>query len=146
MKFTDTLNLYGDPSYRGACPKESVEQITFFNHLRMQYPKTYGLIALHPRNEGERHHAQTIRQKAEGLTPGASDIIIPGSPSFVCEIKRRDHTKSQWQDGQIAYLEACQAAGAFVCIALGYGAAWAAFEDWRNHRLKLTGLGPKEPE
>ena len=133
MKFCTEIPVYGDVSYRGKCPRESVEQVAFFNHLRAQYPQSYGLIALHPRNEGERHYTQTARQRAEGMAVGAADVIIPGAPSFVCEIKRRDHTLSVWQPGQVEFLTACKNAGAFVCVALGYDAAWAAFNDWRAH-------------
>ena len=132
MKLPKTIPIFGDTTYRGPCPHESVEQITFFNFLRYQYPKTYGLIAIHPRNEGARHHAQTIRHKAEGLAPGAADIILPGAPTFVLEMKRKDHTKSKWQPGQIEYLEACKEAGAFVCVALGHKAAYDALEEWRK--------------
>lgn len=118
-------------TYRDSkCPSESLEQITFFARLRREYPDTYGLIAIHPRNEGKRSHAQVMIQKSEGMTPGAADIVIPGAPAFVCELKRRDHTKSQWQDGQIEYLEASKKAGAFVCVALGCDAAWLAFQEW----------------
>lgn len=132
MKFPSFLRVYGNTSYRGNCPAESLEQITFFNRLRLQYPKTWGAIAIHVRNEGNRHHAQTIRHKAEGMVSGSADIIIPGSPSFVCELKRRNHTKSTWQLGQIEYLEACHNAGAFTCVALGYEAAWRALQDWEK--------------
>ena len=72
------------------------------------------------------------RHKAEGMTPGASDIVIPARVSFVCELKRRDRTKSEWQDGQIEYLAAAAAAGAFACVALGAAAAWEAFEVWSD--------------
>lgn len=110
-----------------------MEQITFFNKVRTEYPDTWGRLALHPRNEQQLRggqHRGFIRQKAEGLTPGASDVIIPGARSFVCEIKRADHTKSKWQPGQIDYLTAAQDAGAFVCVALGWRGAWDAFQDW----------------
>lgn len=90
------------------------------------------MIAIHPRNEGKRHHVQVAREKAEGMTPGASDIIIPGAPSFVCELKRKDHTKSRWQAEQEEYLQACRQAGAFVCVALGWEAALEAFNNWRQ--------------
>lgn len=130
MKFPPGVKIYGDQKYRGECPSEAAEQVTFFNWIRRQYPNTWGKLALHPRNEGERTHYQTAKQKSEGMTPGASDIVIPASPSFVCEMKRRDHTKSKWQDCQIEYLEAAQTAGAFVCIALGYDGAKAAFADF----------------
>jgi hypothetical protein len=73
---------------------------------------------------------QIAREKAEGMVKGASDVIICGSPTFVCEIKRRDHTKSTWQDGQQEFLNAAQKTGSFVCIALGADAAWEAFADY----------------
>lgn len=138
MKMPHWLPCYGDTEYRGDCPKESAEQITFFNRLRTECPDTYGMIAVHPRNEQQLRGGQfraLARQKAEGQTTGASDIIIPGSPSFVCELKRRDHTKSKWQDGQQEYLEAAQKCGAFACVALGADAAWAAFNEWRTRAL-----------
>lgn len=129
MKFPDTLNVYGDQSYRGPCPTENAEQITFFNVLRRDYPQL-GKIALHIKNEGKRNIHQAIRDKAEGMVTGASDIVIPGKPSFVCELKRLDHTKSVWQPGQQDYLEECQIRGSFVCVALGHKAALSAVDFW----------------
>lgn len=130
MKIPKWLPVYGDMDYRNKkCPQESAEQITFFNTLRREYPEL-GLIALHPRNEGNRTHQQAAREKAEGMTAGASDIIIPGSPAFVCELKRQDHTCSRWQDGQLEYLEAAKNNGAFVCVALGHKAALEALQEW----------------
>lgn len=133
MKFPEWLPVYGDLKCRDKCPLESAEQITFFNRLRREYPDTYGKVAIHPRNEQQLKGGQfraLSRHKAEGMTTGASDIIIPGCPSFVCELKRRDHTKSAWQDGQIEYLDAARGCGSFVCVALGADAAWQAFNDW----------------
>ena len=127
--------VYGDTKFRGACPKEEVEQVTFFNRLRREYPDTYGLIAIHPRNEQQlkgSQHRTMIAQKAEGMTPGASDIIIPGAPTFVCEMKRQDHTLSAWKPGQKEYLAAAMNAGAFACLALGHEAAWDAFMTWKR--------------
>lgn len=125
--------VFGDTGYRGECPAESVEQISFFSRLRREYPDSHGLIAIHPRNEGQlvgRQFSSVVRRNAEGMTKGAADIIIPGAPTFVCEMKRRDHTKSKWEDGQESYLEAAAEAGAFACLALGAEAAWKAFEEW----------------
>ena len=65
-----------------------------------------------------------------GLNVGSADIIIPASPAFVCELKRKDHTQSKFQAGQVEYLENCQAMGAFVCVALGYEAAIQAVDDY----------------
>lgn len=125
--------IYGDTAFRGKCPPEHIEQASFFSRLRREFPDSYGLIALHPRNEGLKERGQfSVVQKhaAEGMAKGASDIIIPGTPSFVCEMKRQDHTQSKWQDGQEAYLKAVIDAGAFACVALGAAAAWEAFVDW----------------
>ena len=127
--------IYGDVNFRGKCPKEEIEQVTFFNRLRREYPATYGLIALHPRNEQQlkgSQHRTMIAQKAEGMTLGAADIIIPGAPTFVCEMKRQDHTLSAWKPGQKEYLAAAMNAGAFACIALGHEAAWDAFMTWKR--------------
>lgn len=128
------VRVYGDFDFRGDCPPESMEQITFFNKLRVEFP-LLGTVALHPRNEQQLRkgqHQSMARHKAEGMAVGASDIIIPGCPAFVCELKRQDHTKCRWQDGQIAYLETAAALGAFACLALGWEAAWQAMQDWRD--------------
>lgn len=131
MKIPEWLPYYGDMDYRNKkCPTETAEQITFFNQLRAMYPDTYGKIALHIRNEAKRTVQQALRHKAEGMVSGASDIVIPGSPSFVCELKRADHTCSRWQDGQIDYLEAAKNNGSFVCVAFGWSAAMEAFKEW----------------
>ena len=130
MKFPDWLTVYGDLSYRGRCPTEAAEQVTFFAELRRHYPDTLGRIALHPRNEGQRTAQQAQRHKADGMAVGAADIIIPGRTAFVCELKRRDHTRSQWQPWQLEYLEAAFDADAWVCVALGWEEALNAVSDW----------------
>jgi hypothetical protein len=126
--------LYGNQKFRDKnCPLESAEQITFGNHVRAQYPETFGLILLHPKNEGQLINGQfsaVSKARAMGMAKGAADIIIPGNPAFVCEIKRADRTRSEISDEQIAYLYAAKSAGAFVCIALGHAAAIDAFENW----------------
>ena len=126
---------------RGRCPNESAEQVTFFNWIRREHPETWGKLALHPRNEQLLKGGQfrgVVRHKAEGMTNGAADIIIPARVSFVCELKRQDHTKSKWQDGQIDYLIAAQDAGAFACVALGAEAAVEAFHAWLRQSVNVT--------
>lgn len=130
MKLPTWLPTYGDTSFRGDCPSEAAEQATFFNRIRAQYPETWGRIATHIKNEGKRNQNQYAKDRMQGLTKGASDIIIPGNPAFICELKRKDHTKSKWQTGQQDYLETCHKHGAFVCLALGVDAAWEAFEKY----------------
>ena len=122
--------VYGDTSFRGKCPKEDLEQMTLFNRIR---ETKWGALAIHVRNEGQLRggHVTTMsKRKAEGMVKGASDVIIPARVAFVCELKRRDHTQSNWQDGQIDYLKAAHDAGAFACVALGCDAAWDSFLDW----------------
>lgn len=123
---------YGDPDWRGKCPKEAVEQISFVNKIRMDYPDTWGRLLVHIRNEDGRASARQVnRMKLEGLTTGAADLIIPGRISFVCEMKRKDRTQSRLSDYQAKYLEAAQNAGAFVAVCFGAVAALEAFDEWR---------------
>lgn len=133
MNLSQPFQIFGDVKFRGKCPTESLEQVTFFNWIRREHPTTWGALAIHPRNEQLLKGGQfrgVIRQKAEGMTKGAADIVIPARVSFVCELKRRDHTKSKWQDGQIEYLTAAKEAGAFACVALGADAAIEALNAW----------------
>jgi hypothetical protein len=136
MKIPPWLPAYGDLTYRGECPLESAEQATFFNVLRSKYT-LLGKIALHPKNEGKRvggQFRQLAKDKALGLAVGAADIVIPGSPTFVCEMKRRDHTLCSWQPGQLDYLAGAKSCGAFVCVAFGYQGALDAVEQWLSER------------
>lgn len=133
MIIPDGIRLYGDTSFRGKCPTESIEMITFFNRIRRIYPDTFGLIAFHPRNEGLKSGGQfssVSKIKAEGATRGVPDIVIPGGKTLMIELKRRDRTMCAWQDGQIEYLTAAHNAGAFACVAFGCDAAWGAFQEW----------------
>lgn len=131
MIIPDDIHVYGDITYRGQCPTEAAEQTTFFNRLRTHYPDTLAVIAVHIRNEGKKTPQQAAIHRAQGMVAGAADILIPGSPAFVCELKRRDHTKSTLSDDQVKYLRAAMANGAFACIALGVDAAWEAMQEWR---------------
>lgn len=127
------VTIYGDTTFRGKCPTESFEQVSFFNWIRTAYPDSYGLLALHPRNEAKRKGSQFAalsKEKLEGMAVGAADIIIPARISFVCEMKRQDPTQSKFEKGQPEYLKAAQDAGAFVCVALGANAAREAFNAW----------------
>lgn len=122
---------YYGGEFKGKCPLEKVEQISVVNKIRQEYPETWGRLLVHVRNEDEAASAQAMRRrKLEGLVTGASDLQIPGCPSFVCEMKRCDPAKSSISDDQLTYLTAAQAAGAYACIAFGAIAAWEAFQHW----------------
>lgn len=131
MKIPPHIKVFGDVDFRGDCPTEDNELITFFNELYRIYP-SLAKVAIHPDNEGlvrgsgHLHHA---RQKAKGaIKKGAADIVICGNPTFVCEMKKQDHTKSRWQAGQLEFLEESQNLGAFACVALGYKGALSAVD------------------
>lgn len=142
MKFNNlspSVHIYGDLLFRGECPREEVEQASFFSRLRREYPDSHGLTALHPRNEGlliAGQFSAVIKRQIEGMAKGAADIVIPGMPTFVCELKRQDHTKSKWQAGQVEYLNAAADAGAYTCVALGAVAAWEAFTVYLEYIKK----------
>ena len=139
MKFPEWLKVYGDQSFRGECHTETSEQVAFFAELKRKYPHLHA-IAIHPKNEGKRtkgQFQQLAKDKAMGLNVGSADIIIPASHAFVCELKRKDHTKSKFQPGQVEYLENCQKLGAFVCVALGYEAAIQAVDEYSKTVIKI---------
>ena len=130
MKFPDWLKVYGDKCFREDCPREEIEQITFFSELKKRYPELWE-ISIHPKNEGlliKGQFQQMNKDKAMGLRKGAPDIIIP--IGFACELKRQDHTKSSWQKGQQEYLKQFQELGGFACVALGHEAAIKAVTEW----------------
>ena len=130
LRLPNHIPIFGDPSYRGPCAIENADQVTLFSFIRRQWPKTWGILAFHPRNEGQRSWGQAAWQKAEGMTEGTVDLIIPARLPLVLELKRKDHTKSKWQPGQVEYLTAAQDAGAFASIALGYEAAIEVVKQW----------------
>lgn len=132
MRLPQDIPIWGNPDFRGKCPAETLEQVTFFARLRRGFPDSFGLLALHPRNEGKRTHLQAAKEKSEGMVTGATDIVIPARVAFVCELKRRDHTQSEIAEEQLAYLRAAKDAGAYACVALGCDAAWEAFHHWRG--------------
>lgn len=142
MKFPEGITVFGDKDYRGDCPLEDADLITFFNQLRKKYPHLAD-VALHIKNEGKRNVRQIQRDRAKGaLNSGASDIVIVGSTSLVCELKRKDHTKSTITAEQVTFLNNAENSGAFVCIALGWEAAIEAVDqffvdNYLNHHCVL---------
>tara|TARA_R110002020_G_C16137663_1_gene761639 strand:- start:390 stop:797 length:408 start_codon:yes stop_codon:yes gene_type:complete len=130
MRINKEIPTFGDSSFRGDCPKEEIEQINFYSWLKENYP-IYHKLMIHPRLEGKMSHQQmNALNKSGGLPTGASDVIIPGNPCFVVELKRKDHTKSNWQPEQQPYLLAAKEAGCFVGLALGCDGLKEAFNLW----------------
>ena len=121
-----------DSGFTGPSEKEGADEVTFFNWVRTNYPDTYGKLAFHVKNEGKRTRAQVQMEKAHGMTKGVSDIIIPGNPTFVCELKRKNKKDSKIYKEQKEYLTTAQEMGCFACLCYGYEQAILAFEEWRD--------------
>ncbi|AUR86568.1 hypothetical protein NVP1086O_55 [Vibrio phage 1.086.O._10N.222.51.F8] len=130
-KIPKQIPVFGDISYRGKCPLETPEQISFLTLLRREFPEL-AEIAVHIRNEGKRSKRQGQQQKAEGMNTGASDIVIPCEPPILIELKRRDHTLSSTSKEQLKYLINAQKLGAFACYALGAVGAMEAVRVWHT--------------
>lgn len=140
MKLSDIPNsimIFGNTNFRGACPAEAAEQISFLSLLRRDYPELAD-IAIHARNEGKRTKLQGHQHKLEGMNTGASDIIIPTLVPIVMELKRADHTKSSISTDQIRYLVLSARKGAFSCIALGTGGAIDAIAHWKKFHERTS--------
>jgi len=133
------VKIFGEPKYRGAgkAPSELQEQITLFNEIRRRWPEI-GEIAIHVRNEGKKSVQAVLREKAEGMVTGAADIIIPGCPTFVCELKRRDKG-ARVSKKQKTYLETAAKHGAFSCVCYGYESALEAIALWNATRTTCHG-------
>lgn len=119
--------IYGEKQ-KGKQPSENAEMITFFNELRSKYPEI-AMLATHIRNEGKRTIHQVNKEKAEGMVKGFADIVIIGSPSFVCEMKSKSKS-SKISKEQEEFLNKCVENGAFACVAYGYESAIEAVGDW----------------
>ena len=57
-----------------------------------------------------------------GFIKGAPDIVIAGSPTFLCEMKSKAKT-SRIAKEQTSFLERADRAGCFCCVAYGWEAA-----------------------
>ena len=135
MKLPDWLKVYGDTTYRGKCAVESAEQITLFSQIRRHHPHLAPIV-FHPRMEGERTKGQADWQKADGsIVKGVADVIGVGHPMLVMELKRRDHTQSVWQPGQLDFLRLSLDRGAFVCLCLGWESAMEALREWEFQNI-----------
>lgn len=139
MRFEGRIPVYGDPAFRGVCPTETADQITAIGMIKERWPELHAIM-IHPKNEGKRTPQQVYYERQMGgINTGASDMIFPACPPLVIELKRRDHTKSRWQPGQLDYLKACKQQGAFVCVALGWQGVIQAIEAWIEFREQHHG-------
>lgn len=123
------VKVFGDTNYRGKCPSEMAEQVSFLHLLKVEFPELEE-ITVHIENEGKRGDA--AKKKQQGMKTGASDIMIPCCPPILIELKLQDHTKSSVSAAQIGYLVRASRLGAFTCVALGASGAMEAVRAWHT--------------
>ena len=124
----DGVMIFGNTKFRGACPLEAKDAEKFVREVRKN--PTYGMLVTHIRNEGKSTVQAKMRMKRQGMTKGASDIIIPTAIPFVCEMKRANVKKSEISAEQKFYLKNAIANGSFACVTLGYKGAIDALVAW----------------
>lgn len=132
--------IYGKANHVDS-PTESALMISFFSWLRSEHPE-YAAIATHIPNEGKRSYQKAHLMRAEGMTKGAADVVIPCNPPFVMELKTCKKGARPSAD-QKKYLERARRLGAFSCIAYGIDAAKLAFCEYlrENDNTNNEGTG-----
>ena len=66
-KIPPQIKVYGDTAFRGDCPKETPEQISFLCLLKSEFPE-FAKIAVHIKNEGKRNQAPRSPPKTGRLS------------------------------------------------------------------------------
>lgn len=111
-----------DSGYRGDCPKEETDQISYGLWMQHSFPD---VLWFHVPNEtGTRSGPQFVEKRRRmGVRRGVSDnVILTHGINHKCgliELKRRDKTKSTVSKSQNQVLEAAVAEGHFGAIAYG---------------------------
>lgn len=120
-------------------PTEDAELITFFNQLRLLYPDV-AKIAVHVKNEGQRFRNQMQQERIRGFIKGTPDIIIPGCPTLLIELKRRIARENEIKHyskatpEQLAYLAAAREFGAQAHVCFGYEEALSVVDKWLHNQ------------
>lgn len=111
-----------DSGFRGDCPSEDGEQMTFLAWLRFNYPQLF-LVTFHVKNEGQlaakNKYAMASRDKKMGLVRGVNDIMIMSNPVICMEFKRKDKTKSSVSKDQLTWLQRMDEQGHRAVIVYG---------------------------
>ena len=141
LDMPDGVMLFGDPDYRGECPAEDSDLISFVAWLKYNWPELESCI-IHTPNEGGLPVQARMQQKKKGVLFRCPDIIVMTVPAFCMELKRRNPAKSLARaedrkrfSEQVDVLASMQKQGNFSCAALGIDAAreaWKYFLAWRD--------------
>lgn len=111
-----------DSGYRGDCPKEETDQISYGLWMQHRFPD---VLWFHVPNEtGTRSGPQFVEKRRRmGVRSGVSDnVILTRGINHKCaliELKRRDKTKSKVSKSQTDVLEEAIVEGHFGAIAYG---------------------------
>lgn len=111
-----------DSGYRGDCPKEETDQISYGLWMQHRFPD---VLWFHVPNEtGTRSGPQFVEKRRRmGVRSGVSDnVILTRGINHKCgliELKRRDKTKSKVSKSQNQVLEEAIAEGHFGAVAYG---------------------------
>lgn len=133
-------------------PTEHQEQAAFFTMVLYKYQHNPAfarpLFFAVPNGAwlgGRRPSNVMEKMKAEGLTPGVSDILYlqpRGHYSYLCiEMKRSDQSNRKnggLRDEQIEFLNAASLAGAFFAVCYSADEAERAFDTYMELNLKET--------
>lgn len=129
--------VFGDPDFRGDCPKEEGACQTIVNQTKKRYPN---LVFMHIKNEGARRSDQIKREKAMGFITGASDYLFVGYPMMALEVKRSNPKLSTIDTQQIEFLEKVISLGGIAVVALGGVAGVEAVEYFISKQKIATCL------
>lgn len=111
-----------DSGYRGDCPKEETDQISYGLWMQHRFPN---VLWFHVPNEtGTKSGPQFVEKRRRmGVRSGVSDnVILTRGINHKCaliELKRRDKTKSKVSKSQTDVLEEAIVEGHFGAIAYG---------------------------
>ena len=143
LELPDEVMLFGDIDYRGECPAEDSDLISFVAWLKYNWPELENCI-IHTPNEGDLPVQARMQQKKKGVLFRCPDVIVMTVPAYCMELKRRNPSKSLSSEEdrsrfreQVGVLVSMQKQGNFSCAALGLDAAkesWKYFLAWRERR------------
>ena len=117
-----------DSGFRGPCNYEDDDAASFFMWVSYHYPE---MNIFHVTNEFKCTKLQGEILNRKGRKKGVSDYLIltpfRGYGFAVIEAKRRDRTKSKWQEGQREFLNKCASDGGFAAVCYGLDEMKRAF-------------------
>jgi hypothetical protein len=112
-----------------AVPKESTEQILFFEWVGHAFPK---LIVYHVPNGGKRSLKTAVRLKREGVRAGVLDIVVEKARGIYhgMRIEMKRQKGGALSESQKEMIRDLRAEGYFVAVCQGFDEARAALLEY----------------